>query len=162
NQRISSRGVLKPLNTEEAIKYVECKLSAQGGKSSAIFGRGALKCLLQRSDGLPRKINMLCHTAMLAAHNALERRVSYKTARKIAAEYHHSVRIKKESGARLPALVLGTALAALSLFGFVYHLWSDRVLNHTVSSEATEQTVRPVEPVKQAKPAKPVEQPGVE
>ena len=48
--------------------------------------RGALKRLLRRSDGIPRKINMLCHTAMQAAYNAGERKVSYKTANKIAAE----------------------------------------------------------------------------
>ena len=147
NQRISSRGVLKPLNTAQAIKYVECKLSAQGGKSSAIFAPGALKCLLRRSDGLPRKINMLCHNAMLTAHNALEKKVSYKTAKKIAAEYHDSVRITpRGSGARLSALVVGTALAALLLLGFVYpNVWSH--------------WVRTVEPVKQVKT---VEQPGVE
>ncbi len=159
NQRISSRGVLKPLTPAQSIKYVECKLSAQGGKCSTIFERSALKCLLRRSDGLPRKINMLCHSAMLAAHNALEKKVSYKTARKIAAEYHDSVRItKREYGARRPAFIVGTALGSLLLLGFVYpKAWSDWVLNHTVSfGQATEQTVRPVEPVKT------VEQPGVE
>jgi len=155
NQRISSRGVLKPLNTAQAIKYVECKLSAQGGSCSAIFERGALKCLLRHSDGLPRKINMLCHTAMLAAHNALEKKVSYKTARKIAAAYHDSVRItNRGSGARLPALVVGTALAALLLLGFVYsNVWPHWVLNNTASfGRVIEQPVRPVEPVAQVKP----------
>ena len=86
NQRISSRGVLEPLTNAQAIKYVECKLSAQGSNCAAIFERGALKRLLRRSDGIPRKINMLCHTAMQAAYNAGERKVSYKTANKVAAE----------------------------------------------------------------------------
>ena len=164
NQRISSRGVLKPLNAAQAIKYVECRLSAQGGTCSAIFGRGALKRLLRRSDGLPRKINMLCHTAMLTAYNALEKKVSYKTANKIAAEYHDSVKINRGSGARLPALVVGTALAALLLLGFVYpKVWSNWVLHHTVTFDrAIEQTVRPVKPVKPVEQVKTVEQPGVE
>ena len=91
NQRISSRGVLKPLNPEQALKYVECRLSAQGGKCSAIFEPGALKHLLRRSDGIPRKINMLCQAAMLAAFDAVEKKVSVKTAKKTAAEYHESV-----------------------------------------------------------------------
>src|SRR5216683_1427374 len=92
NQRISSRGVLAPLNTAQAIKYVECRLSAQGSNCAAIFERGALERLLKRSDGIPRKINMLCHTAMQVAYNGGEKKVSYKTARKVAAEYHDSVR----------------------------------------------------------------------
>src|ERR1700731_2297755 len=80
NQRISSRGVLKPLNAAQAVKYVECRLSAQGSQCSAIFAPGALKCLLQRSDGIPRKINMLCHSAMIAAYAAGDRKISLKTA----------------------------------------------------------------------------------
>src|SRR5580704_8397131 len=54
NQRISSRGVLKPLNSEQAAKYVECRLSAQGGSCAAIFEPHALNSLLRRSDGIPR------------------------------------------------------------------------------------------------------------
>src|SRR5882724_5488509 len=95
NQRISSRGVLEPLTTAQAIQYVECRLSAQGSSCAAIFERGALKRLLQRSDGIPRKINMLCHSAMQAAYNGAEKKVGYKTANKIAAEYHDSVKVTK-------------------------------------------------------------------
>ena len=173
NQRISSRGELKPLNTAQAIKYVECRLSAQGSQCSAIFAPGALKCLLQRSDGIPRKINMLCHSAMVATYSAGERKISLKTAKKIAAEYHDSVgstkRVYRTWPLVMPALVVGTALASLLLLGFVYpNIWSDWVLNHAVSfGGAIEQTVRPVKPVKQirtgkktGKTVKTVEQPG--
>src|ERR1700687_3511822 len=174
NQRISSRGVLAPLNIAQAVKYVECKLSAQGSNCDAIFELGALKRLLLRSDGIPRKINMLCHTAMQAAYNAGAKKVSYRTAGKIAAEYHDSVRItNRRSGARLTALVVGTALASLLLLSFVYpNVWSGWVGNHTASPGGPiEHTVRPVKPVEQVKPleqakpveqVKPVEQPGVE
>jgi type II secretory pathway predicted ATPase ExeA/phage tail protein X len=149
NQRISSRGVLKPLNTAEAIMYVECRLSVQGSKCSAIFEPRALNHLLRRSDGIPRKINMLCHSAMLAAFYAGERKVSSRTAKKTAAEYHDSVGItNRKSGTRrlvMPALIVGTALASLLLLGFVYpNVWSDWLLHHTVSFGRTnEQTVRP-------------------
>jgi|ERR1035437_5065641 hypothetical protein len=61
----------------------------------------------------------------------------------IGAEYHDSVKINRGSGARLPALVVGTALAALLLLGFVYpKVWSNWVLHHTVTFDrAIEQTV---------------------
>jgi general secretion pathway protein A len=116
NQRISSRGVLRPLNTREAIMYVECRLNAQGGKCSAIFEPRALECLLRRSDGIPRKINMLCHSAMMAAFYAGEK-VSLSTAKKTAAEYRDSVNIAKRRSVfrplAIPALIVGTALASL-------------------------------------------------
>src|SRR5579863_8449559 len=147
NQRISSRGVLSTLTPAQAIQYVECKLSAQGSSCAQIFERGALKRLLRRSDGIPRKINMLCHTAMQAAYNAGERKVSYKTANRIAAQYHDSVKVKKQGFSlrplAMPALIAGTALAALWLFGLLFpSLWSDWIRNHTVSGGAAEQTVR--------------------
>ena len=162
NQRISSRGVLEPISNAQAIKYVECKLSAQGSNCAAIFERGALKRLLRRSDGIPRKINMLCHTAMQAAYNAGERKVSYKTANKVAASYHDSVKIKKQGFSlrplAMPALIAGTALAALWLFGLLFP--SVRLLNHTVS--ASETSRRASRPVKQVEQARSAEKPRVE
>lgn len=163
NQRISSRGVLRPLNTTEGIMYVECRLVAQRGKCSAIFEPHALNHLLRRSDGIPRKINMLCHSAMMAAFYANQRKVSVKTAKKIAAEYHDSVGITKRrwSWRRLvrPALIVGLPLASLLLLGVYPKSWSDWVLRHTVSSGgAIEQTVQPVQTVKRGKQDKKVKQ----
>ena len=157
NQRISSRGVLEPLTSAQAIKYVECRLSAQGSNCAAIFERGALKRLLRRSDGIPRKINMLCHTAMQAAYNAGERKVSYKTANKVAASYHESVKVKKQGfklrPLAMPAVIAGAALAALWLFGLLFP--SVRLLNHTVSaSETGRRSSRPAKQIEQAGSAK--------
>jgi general secretion pathway protein A len=157
NQRISSRGLLKPLTTAQAIMYVECRISAQGGKCSAIFEPGALNHLLRRGDGLPRKINMLCHNAMQAAFYAAEKKVTVKTAKKIAAEYHDSVGITHQRRNRRPlvvrALIAGSAIASLLLLGFVYkEVRSERRFKHTLSSSGPiEQTDRAVRTVKQAR-----------
>ena len=133
NQRISSRGVLKPLTPREALTYVECLLSAQGGRSAVIFEPRALERLLAVSDGIPRKINMLCHAAMMAAFYQGDRKVSVGTARKIATEYLTSVgQIKKIPFMRM-ATVASTAIAALLLAGFVFpHTWPGRMLNRAV------------------------------
>jgi type II secretory pathway predicted ATPase ExeA/phage tail protein X len=152
NQRISSRGVLKPLTTDQGIQYVECRLVAQGSKCTAIFAPHALECLLRRSDGIPRKINMLCHSAMLATYQTGEKKVSYRIAKKTAAEYHDVVGMTPRRSRAwplvIPPLAVGTALASLLLLGFVYpNVWSDWVLNHAVSfAGAIEHKVRPVQP----------------
>jgi general secretion pathway protein A len=139
NQRISSRGMLRPLTSAEAITYVESKLIAQSSTIAALFEPRALPHLLKRSDGIPRKINMLCHTALNAAFYANERKVSVGTAKKTALEYHDSVAITKRRPSRMrllviPPLVVGAGVAALLLLGVVYpNGASDWVRNHPVS-----------------------------
>jgi phage tail protein X len=132
--------MLRPLTTAEAITYVESKLIAQGSSIAALFEPRALPHLLKRSDGIPRKINMLCHTALNAAFYANERKVSVGTAKKTALEYHDSVAIitkRRPSRMRLlviPPLVVGVGIAALLLLGVVYpNGASDWVRYHTIS-----------------------------
>jgi general secretion pathway protein A len=133
NQRISSRGCLEPLKPRQATMYVECLLSAQGGKCAEIFEKGALDRLLRLSDGIPRKINMLCHSAMLGAFYGGERKVSLRTAKKVAAEYQASVAITKPASRWKGYPIAGAALAAVLLLGLVKPYWwsgwlSDRPL----------------------------------
>jgi general secretion pathway protein A len=151
NQRISSRGVLTPLAPAQAIKYVECKLSAQGTSCAQVFERGALKRLLRRSDGIPRKINMLCHTALHTAYMAGERKVSYKTASKVAAAYHDSLKIERRGFSlerlKTPALYVGGALAALLLLSFL-RTRSGPVNQAASASEPARQVARAAAPAR--------------
>src|SRR5579864_3072119 len=145
NQRISSRGALRPLNPREGIMYVDCRLNAVGGKCSAIFEPRALECLLRRSDGIPRKINMLCYSAMMAAFYSGENKVSYKTAKKTAAEYHDAVAIEPRKPGTwhrvMPPLIVGAAFGSLLIWGLVYSNVSSDILNHPFSfGRAKEQT----------------------
>ncbi|HEY2524109.1 MAG TPA: ATPase, T2SS/T4P/T4SS family, partial [Candidatus Binataceae bacterium] len=157
NQRISSRGALTPLTPAQATKYVECKLSAQGSNCAQLFERGALKRLLRRSDGIPRKVNMLCHTALEAAYNAGEKKVTYKIARKVADEYREAVRIApRRNPFMLPAA--GLAFAALLLAAFVYpNPFSARVRNLFGGGD-NGQPAQPVKQVEQARTAEPARQ----
>ena len=155
NQRISSRGALTPLTSAQAIKYVECKLSAQSSNCAQIFERGALKRLLRRSDGIPRKINMLCHTAMEAAYNAGEKKVSYKAARAVADKYREAVKIERRRNPfMLPAT--GLAFAVLLLAAFVYPSpFSARMRN--LFGRGGEQAARLAKRIERARTAEPVQ-----
>jgi general secretion pathway protein A len=158
NQRISSRGVLRPLNLTEGIMYVECRLSAQGGKCATIFEPRALNHLLRCSDGIPRKINMLCHNAMVAGFHALERKVSFSTAKKVAAEYQQSVGItyRRSRARRLLMPMLAVGAASLLLLGFRYrHFWPGWVRNRIVAfGGPADQALEPLEIVERAQAAK--------
>ena len=72
NGRIGVRALLNPLEAAEARGYVDYRLKAFGGSVETVFARDAIEYLLARCDGNPRRINVLCHNAMLQAHNANE------------------------------------------------------------------------------------------
>ena len=153
NQRISARGVLSPLNPEQAIKYVECRLRAQGGECAYVFEPGALECLLKPSDGIPRKINMLCQNAMRLAYSNGAKKVALKTAKMTVREYSASLLITNQISTasnlqrKVPLIggaIVGAALTS-ALVGFVYlHVPSNQAVKQTVSSNhAMEQKVPP-------------------
>jgi general secretion pathway protein A len=157
NQRIASRGVLKPLSHAQAMNYVECRLIAQGGKSSAIFASGALRRLLRRSDGIPRKINVLCRNAMVASFYAGERKVSAKTAKKIAEQYHDAVKIDHGFSLRSkPALAMGSVLALLIVLFFGRPESWPHWIHSVAFGDASAKTSAPVLPVDQPKKTAPV------
>jgi type II secretory pathway predicted ATPase ExeA len=155
DQRISARGVLNPLNIEESLKYVECRLRARGGASSQIFEPGSLERLLQHSDGIPRKINQLCHNAMLLAYSAGARKVALKAAKETAAEYDDSARLNNRSSSaphrrKKLALIAGATFASLLSLSVAYlHVSSGQSIKQTVlSGQPMGRAVRPVQIVK--------------
>lgn len=85
NERIGIRIVLDSLDRGEARAYVAHRLSACGGTIGGVFAPDALEDLIGCAAGNPRRINLLCHNAMLAAWRANEPQVSVATARAAAA-----------------------------------------------------------------------------
>lgn len=78
--RIAVRCHLNPLNRRDAKKYIEHRLETVGG-SPSLFTRPALGVLVRRSKGIPRRINILCHNAMLFAYGRDMTRINWSTAR---------------------------------------------------------------------------------
>jgi general secretion pathway protein A len=70
DQRVGARAVLNPLQRAEIHEYVEQRLQAVGGTTSGVFKPGAMRYLVRHSGGIPRRINVLCHNAMLLAYSA--------------------------------------------------------------------------------------------
>ena len=65
--RIAVRCDLGPLNPSEVLPYIDHRVRAAGG-SDEIFTNSALKLLVRRSHGIPRRINVLCHNSLLFAY----------------------------------------------------------------------------------------------
>jgi general secretion pathway protein A len=66
-QRIRLRFHLTPLSEEETSAYVTHRLEVAGAGGREIFSRRALERIYRYTGGVPRLVNTLCDTAMMAA-----------------------------------------------------------------------------------------------
>jgi len=68
-QRITARYHLLPLNQQELASYIKHRLSV-ADCHRALFDKGALVAIHKLSQGIPRLINLLCHSALMEAYNS--------------------------------------------------------------------------------------------
>src|SRR6202046_5041305 len=69
-QRIRLRFHLGTLSIEELLAYIQHRLEVAGGADREIFSEDTFEEIYRYSGGVPRLVNTLCDTAMLAAYNA--------------------------------------------------------------------------------------------
>jgi general secretion pathway protein A len=74
-QRIGLRCVVPPLGLRETAVYIAHRLSLAGGDPAQTFTRDAVMAIYERSRGIPRIINVICHNALLTGFAADERPV---------------------------------------------------------------------------------------
>jgi general secretion pathway protein A len=68
-QRITVRWHLGPLNREETSRYIRHRLAtASGGRARKVFTNAALRRVFSYTGGVPRRINVVCHRALLIAY----------------------------------------------------------------------------------------------
>jgi len=68
-QRIRLRFHLGPLNQSETVNYIHHRLSVADCKEpKSVFSPDAIKIIYEFTGGIPRKINILCDTALVCAY----------------------------------------------------------------------------------------------
>ncbi len=68
NQRIAVRYHLRPLDRGETADYINHRLLVAGSHGSVKFSAGTLDRIYRASEGIPRKINLLCDRVLLTAY----------------------------------------------------------------------------------------------
>src|SRR5580692_6573112 len=63
-QRISVFARLEPFGSEETSRYITHRLKVAGYEGGPLFAPGALQMIAEHSQGIPRKINALCFSAL--------------------------------------------------------------------------------------------------
>ncbi|KGJ95506.1 AAA family ATPase [Colwellia psychrerythraea] len=77
-QRITARYHLMPLTKQELAQYIQHRLTV-ADCVRPLFDKGALSKVHQLSQGVPRLINLLCHSALMLAYNQNDSVVNKKT-----------------------------------------------------------------------------------
>lgn len=67
DQRLATRGVLRPLGREDVHEYVAHRL-AVAGRTEPVFSADALDLVFGFSDGIPRKVNNLCDISLVIGY----------------------------------------------------------------------------------------------
>lgn len=84
-ERVGVRVNINPLGDAESQRYIEHRLECAGG-SLAVFHPAALRAIIRRADGVPRRMNILCHNALLLAYAAGAAQVTAAMAKEAAYE----------------------------------------------------------------------------
>jgi general secretion pathway protein A len=86
-QRITARYHLMPLSQKETMDYVNHRLGVAGARErDPIFTVSALKQIYKFSEGVPRKVNLMCDRALLGAYVHNEKIVDARTVKQAAKE----------------------------------------------------------------------------
>jgi type II secretory pathway predicted ATPase ExeA len=67
-QRISMFARLEPFGSEDTVRYIAHRLRVAGYEGSPLFSPGALRLITEQSQGIPRKINGSCFSALSLAY----------------------------------------------------------------------------------------------
>ena len=85
-ERISTKVSLPALSMTESVAYIDYRLRTQNG-SARIFEPSALKYLIKAAAGIPRRLNVLCHNALLLAYSKNKNMVTLEVAREVVGDY---------------------------------------------------------------------------
>jgi general secretion pathway protein A len=98
-ERVGVRVNINPLDDAESERYIAHRLEYAGG-STTMFHPAALRTIIRRADGVPRRMNILCHNALLLAYAGGAAQVTNAMAREAAHELAGGglVRLGQRSG----------------------------------------------------------------
>lgn len=82
DQRVSIRCTLSDLDLQETDRYIHHRLNVAGSKGEIRFNKKAVEEIYRASGGVPRRVNLICDRALLAAYSEQMRDVNVQHVRK--------------------------------------------------------------------------------
>jgi type II secretory pathway predicted ATPase ExeA len=116
NQRIGARALLPVLQGKEIYDYVEYRLRSRGGDIERLFRRGAIRELMRSSGGIPRRINVLCHNALMLAFSEGEESADVQHVRDAVHDYDRLLASRASAPVQMAASVSEAIRSASARF----------------------------------------------
>jgi general secretion pathway protein A len=113
-QRVIARYHLAALSAQETASYIQHRLSTAGLSAASPFQPQAMRHIHQLTQGVPRRINLLCDRALLGAYAQGMHEVDRRTLDKAARELFDLPPAKPSRRYLAPTLVAGTVLAGVA------------------------------------------------
>jgi general secretion pathway protein A len=88
NQRIIATSQLQALNADQTKDYIEYRLKIAGWENSPQISTAIYPIIFQFSDGIPRRINLICNRLFLHCHVKLHEQVTVADAHIVVQELH--------------------------------------------------------------------------
>jgi len=133
-QRIAVRATIWPLNRADSIAYILHRLSkAMVGSNKPVFTRAALRHLVKRGRGNPRRLNVLCDRVLIAGFSYQKRPVPLGVAWEASFDSARPPLWGRTVLRR--SWVLVTTFALVAMVSYVLTNWSKDVSNSVAQVE---------------------------
>jgi general secretion pathway protein A len=119
-QRVSLRYHLQPLNVEDTKKYIEKRLTNAGAIDPHIFTAKAMEKIYTYSQGIPRVINIISDSALLAGYSENKDIIGPKMIKEAVQKLESRPRVKEKKKNRvLIWILILVAVITLSVISFM-------------------------------------------
>jgi len=105
-QRISLKRYIKPLSAKNTYAYLDYRLKVAKYNGPPLFDRKAKQMIAAYSNGVPRKINIICDNALLNGYGLGKRKIIGRDIEVVVKDLgYHQSRGKPKKQSRKPALL---------------------------------------------------------
>ena len=101
-QRIVLRHHLRPFNAQECASYVDERLRLAGYTDKALFDRGALREIHERTGGIPRLVNIVCDGALLLGFSREMAQIDRRAIQEVAGDLELGSEARSADGQGAP------------------------------------------------------------
>ena len=140
-QRITARYHLMPLTKQELMQYIQHRLTV-ADCARPLFDKGALTKIHQLSQGVPRLINLLCHSALMLAYNQNDSVVNKKTVVAAATRALGEDVTRKQGRVHYNAVMMfSTVLSIAAFFTLAGFWWGQTPVKDVVIKSSQERVI---------------------